>query len=234
MDSQSEGMSRADIFQELKAARRHGELAAWLYGVFFLSLLPRLRGFVGLRFIGLIFKGFSIGPGARCWRAPLVFMEHASKITIGKGFSSTSDKRRAGIAIFSPCKLRTMSGAHLLIGDNVALNGTTITCRQRVEIGDGTMVAANVVIVDSDFHVLWPPENRAFAPLEHGDEPVFIGRNVWIGMGSIVLKGSRIGDNSIIGAGSVVIGEIPPNVVAAGVPAKVKYQIGEAPEGIRQ
>jgi acetyltransferase-like isoleucine patch superfamily enzyme len=49
---------------------------------------------------------------------------------------------------------------------------------------------------------------------------------VWIGMNSVILKGSRIGDNSIIGAGSLVTGIIPPNVIAGGNPAKVLRPIG--------
>jgi maltose O-acetyltransferase len=48
---------------------------------------------------------------------------------------------------------------------------------------------------------------------------------VWIGMGSLVLKGASVGDNSIIGAGSVVVGHIPANVIAAGVPARVVRQL---------
>ena len=52
-----------------------------------------------------------------------------------------------------------------------------------------------------------------------------IGKNVFIGMGSIILKGTQIGDNTVIGAGSVVSGVIPSNVVVAGNPAKVIREI---------
>ena len=51
--------------------------------------------------------------------------------------------------------------------------------------------------------------------------PTIIGKNVFIGTRSIILKGSKIGDNTIIGAGSVVAGEIPCNVIAAGNPCKI-------------
>ena len=53
------------------------------------------------------------------------------------------------------------------------------------------------------------------------DRPVKIGRNVWIATNCTILKGVTIGDNSIIAAGSVVIGNIPANTVAGGVPARV-------------
>jgi len=55
---------------------------------------------------------------------------------------------------------------------------------------------------------------------------VIIGRNVWIGTNTIVLKGFHIGDNSIIGAGSVVNGHIPANVITAGSPARVIRTLG--------
>jgi galactoside O-acetyltransferase len=57
--------------------------------------------------------------------------------------------------------------------------------------------------------------------------PVHIGRNVWIGSGVQILPGVTIGDNSVIGAGSVVTGDIPVNVVAFGAPCRVVREIGE-------
>lgn len=57
--------------------------------------------------------------------------------------------------------------------------------------------------------------------------PIHIGRNVWIGSGSQIMPGITIGDNSVIGAGSVVTHDIPENVVAFGVPCQVIREIGE-------
>ncbi|MDD5593804.1 MAG: acyltransferase, partial [Candidatus Margulisbacteria bacterium] len=90
-----------------------------------------------------------------------------------------------------------------------------------------TMIAANTVIMDSDFHAVWPPENRPLNPAQN-DADVTIGRNAWIGVQSIILKGVTIGDNSIIAAGSVVVNDIPPNVLAGGVPAKVIKKLGDS------
>jgi len=115
-----------------------------------------------------------------------------------------------------------------LISDGVGLNGASITARSRtIRIGENTMLAPNVVVVDSDFHCPWPPEARRTSPgLEH-DADVTIGRNVWIGMRAIVLKGATIGDGAVIAAGSVVTGDIPANTLAAGVPARVVRALGE-------
>lgn len=201
-------------------------LLAQVYNRVFLSGLPRLRGWLGLRLLEAVYEGFSIGSLPRCWGCLSVAMEPGSSITIGDRFSSTSDRRRAAIAIYSSSKLRTMSDAEIIIGDDVSLNGTSITCRARVEIGDGSMLAANVVVVDSDFHPQWPPARRRSVVEDEYDAPVRIGRNVWVGVGTIILKGSEIGDNSIIAAGSVVNGTIPRDVIAGGVPAKVIRELG--------
>ncbi len=77
------------------------------------------------------------------------------------------------------------------------------------------MIASDVVITDSDWHGIYDRTDYVAKPL-----PVKIAKNVWIGERSIILKGTEIGENSIIGAGSVVSGKVPANVVYAGNPAK--------------
>jgi galactoside O-acetyltransferase len=92
-----------------------------------------------------------------------------------------------------------------------------------IYIGDNCMIAPNVVIATSGHPIL--PILR-----EHNYEyniPVHLGKNVWIGSGVQILPGVRIGDNSVIGAGSVVTNNIPANVVALGAPCRVVREIGE-------
>jgi acetyltransferase-like isoleucine patch superfamily enzyme len=147
-----------------------------------------------------------------------------SRVIMGNNVSIISDSRRAtASALAFPARLKTFSPtSEIIIGDNVGLNGTSITSRsKKVEIGSGTMIAPNVIIVDSDFHPPWPPENRLHYPGNEYDEEVKIGKNCWIGMNVIILKGVNIGDNSIIAAGSVVVKDVPSESLAAGVPAKV-------------
>tara|TARA_Y100000816_G_scaffold97839_1_gene68117 strand:+ start:1544 stop:2146 length:603 start_codon:yes stop_codon:yes gene_type:complete len=100
--------------------------------------------------------------------------------------------------------------------------GTSIRSAESIDIGDSTMIASDVVITDSDWHGIYDRTDYVATP-----KPVKIHKNVWIGERSIILKGTQIGENSIIGAGSVVHGDIPPNSVYAGNPAKEVKKLDE-------
>lgn len=100
--------------------------------------------------------------------------------------------------------------------------GTSIRSADSIDIGDSTMIASDVVITDSDWHGIYDRTDYVATP-----KPVKIHKNVWIGERSIILKGTQIGENSIIGAGSVVHGDIPPNSVYAGNPAKEVKKLDE-------
>jgi galactoside O-acetyltransferase len=92
-----------------------------------------------------------------------------------------------------------------------------------IYVGDHCMIAPNVVIA-TGAHPILPilRENNYGYTI-----PVHIGKNVWIGSGAQILPGVTIGDNSVIGAGSVVSNDIPSNVVALGIPCKAVREIGE-------
>ncbi len=100
--------------------------------------------------------------------------------------------------------------------------GTSIRSAESIDIGDSTMIASDVVITDSDWHGIYDRTDYVATP-----KPVKIHKNVWIGERSIILKGTQIGENSIIGAGSVVHGDIPPNSIFAGNPAKEVKKLDE-------
>ena len=151
-----------------------------------------------------------------------------SRLIIGNNVQLISDKRRYGTSLYSPVKIKTYSSSsEVIIEDNVGLNGTNITSRScRIVIGEKTVIAGNCTIMDSDFHNLWPPEERLSFSGEQSDKDVTIGKNVWIGLGSIILKGVSIGDNSVIAAGSVVVNAIPSNSLAGGNPAQIISILG--------
>ena len=100
--------------------------------------------------------------------------------------------------------------------------GTSIRSAKKIIIGSSTMIASDVTITDSDWHDIYDRTDYVASPKE-----VVIEENVWIGEKSLILKGSKIGKNSIIGAGSVVSGEVPANVIFAGNPAKEIKRLDE-------
>lgn len=115
-------------------------------------------------------------------------------------------------------------GKNVHLGKNVYFNfNATLVDDTHIYIGDCTMLGPNVVIATAGHPIL--PELREKA-LQY-NLPVHIGKNCWLGAGVIVLPGVTIGDNTVIGAGSVVTKDIPANVVAVGNPCKVLREINE-------
>lgn len=116
------------------------------------------------------------------------------------------------------------AGAYVHFGRKIYANfGLTLVDDTRIDVGDCTMFGPNCVVATAGHPIL--PELREQA--YQYNSPVRIGRNCWLGAGVIVCPGVTIGDNSVIGAGSVVTRDIPANVVAAGVPCRVLREIGD-------
>ena len=116
------------------------------------------------------------------------------------------------------------AGKHVHFGKNVYANfNLTLVDDTHIYVGDGTMLAPNVVLATAGHPIL--PELRAKA--YQYNSPIHIGKNCWLGAGVIVLPGVSIGDNTVVGAGSVVTHDLPANVVAVGNPCRVMREIGE-------
>ena len=105
----------------------------------------------------------------------------------------------------------------IVIGDyGLLCPGVRISAAQDITIGDSCMMAQGAFITDADWHGIY---DRSLSVGRSA--PVRIGDNVWIGDSAMVCKGVTIGENSIIGAGSVVLKDVPANVVVGGNPASV-------------
>jgi acetyltransferase-like isoleucine patch superfamily enzyme len=183
-----------------------------------LTLLERLRK--GRTFVTASLTGrrnldacSRLGARPRTVGRPLV--HNAGRIEIGDDFLVDS--------AFTPASFAAEPGGVLTIGDRVICSfGASIRATRRVALGDEAWIAWYSVIHDRlDGQ---PPEAA---------RPISIGRRVWLAGRVTVLPGASIGDGSIVGAGSVVEGEIPPGVVAAGIPARVLRPVAGSDERIR-
>ncbi len=117
-----------------------------------------------------------------------------------------------------------MGAGHIHFGNHIYCNfGVTMVDDTHIYVGDHTMFGPNVTVATAGHPIL--PELRAKG--YQYNAPVHIGKNCWIGAGVLIMPGINIGDNVVIGAGSVVTKDIPSNVVAVGNPCKMLREVNE-------
>lgn len=133
-------------------------------------------------------------------------------------------KRLAVRGRIACCELgAAWAGAYLRIGDRVFINqGASVVAFCGIEIGDDTLIGDFVMIYDTNHHSVDPDHPTKSAP-------VVIGSNVWLGHGVMVLPGSKVGDHTVVAAGSIVKGDLPTGVLAAGNPARVIRELNIPP-----
>jgi acetyltransferase-like isoleucine patch superfamily enzyme len=152
---------------------------------------------------------------------PIIEIRNGGKIYIGKGTTINSSNDEYHINMHSPVKLvADREGAVIKIGNKTRIHGTCIHAYDSVVIGDNCLIAANCQIMDCSGHELSFDNVENRINTSSGGRPIAIEDCVWIGANCLVLPGVRIGRGSIVAAGSVVVKDIPPMVVAAGNPAK--------------
>jgi acetyltransferase-like isoleucine patch superfamily enzyme len=127
-------------------------------------------------------------------------------------------------------KIRCHEGV-VEIGDKTVLGQEcTISAYRRVRIGEQCVIADRAMFIDFDHGVV--EVERPIRKQGIYMRDVEVGSNVWIGYGACVLRGVRVGDNSIVGTNSVVTKDVPANAVVAGIPARV-IRMREAPRELR-
>lgn len=158
--------------------------------------------------------GVKIGKRCKFYGIMYVYKHKGAAILLGDNLIFRSSSNSNLIGINRRCSISAIrKNAIIVIGNKCGFSGTVIGAFEKIELGNNVMCGANTLITDSDWH--------DDDPRSGGSKPVYIGNNVWLGEGVKVLKGVSIGDNSVIGAGSVVVSNIPSNVIAAGNPCKV-------------
>lgn len=117
-----------------------------------------------------------------------------------------------------PFYAKCLDNAELKIGNMCFFNhNCSITCAEKIEIGDNCLFANNVVIIDHD-HKL---DENGFVKGELTTSPVRIDDGVWIGANSVILRGVTIGNGAVVAAGAVVSHDVPEHTLVGGVPAKI-------------
>jgi acetyltransferase-like isoleucine patch superfamily enzyme len=150
-------------------------------------------------------------------------VQRAGLLSVAGGWPLPEIDNRGGYieigncGLWSGVRIECWRGARVSIGNGTYLNrNTEIVAARSVSIGRDCKIARDVIIMDTDQHVL--PGQALVA------QPVTIGERVWIGARVLILKGVTIGDDAIIGAGAVVTRDVPPRAVAVGNPARVLHQ----------
>ena len=133
-----------------------------------------------------------------------LIMQAGSELFVGGNFSVNYGAR---IEIFKNAKFSIAGGGFMN-------RNCQILCKESISIGKKTVIAADVTIMDSDFHNIILPEYKV-------TKPVKIGDNCWIGNRAIILKGVTIGNGAIVAAGAVVTKDVPEKTLVAGNPAKI-------------
>ncbi len=179
--------------------------------LFLPAIFAWLRGWWYRIKFALQLKKFSAGRYFRVY-GPLI-ISGPGKIKFGDNCLIISNA-------IKPVCIRTLSrDSSVILGNHAGLNGSSIQCVRKIEIGDLSNIA-DAYITDTAAHSL--NKNRREHSIENVKaQPIHIGKNVWVSVQVVILHGVNIGDNSVIGACSLVRKDVPTNVFAAGNPLKV-------------
>lgn len=147
-----------------------------------------------------------------------MFLRNKGTMQLGSGVRINSLYAANAIGGQTFMSIKVRPGATLKIGNNVALSNSAIYCADHISLEDDVFIGGDCKIYDTDFHSVLYNERLAVPEEGKRTAPVCIKKGVLVGTGSIVLKGVTIGEKSVIGAGSVVSKNIPPNEIWGGNP----------------
>lgn len=161
----------------------------------------RIITFIYLLFVKLFyFRQFKCGLKGTVISPFSSFDINSGKISIGNK-----------IGIRKRCIFSVSNNGKIKIGNNCFFNvGCILTSHNDISIGDNTRFGPNVMIYDHDYKY---KDVKSFRTGNHESSPIIIGKDCWIGAGSIILKGTRIGDGCVVGAGSIIKGEYSNNTL---------------------
>lgn len=160
---------------------------------------------------------------------PFIYAKKGSSLTIGDNVTVKSSFLSNLVGLYSRSIIVARHPeAYIHIGNNVGISGATIYARKGISIGDNTAIGGNCKILDNDFHPIEAEARLQLLLDVNGGESdlvpareIKIGKNCFIGCNTIILKGTELGNDCVVGAGAVVSGKFSPNSVIVGNPARV-------------
>ena len=149
----------------------------------------------------------------------------SAKVCIGDDFYCSSGWCVNALCANNRGCIYATENARINIGNNVGMSSPVLWAHNAITIGDNVKIGANSILIDTDSHSLDYRMRRS--PMTDGGKsaPIVVEDDVLIGANCIILKGVRIGARSVVGAGSVVTKDVPPDTIVAGNPAKVIKKI---------
>ncbi len=193
------------------------KIVMYLYKFFLYSIVAEISNAFSIRGNGVtIKKGYKM-------RGFVYFDCHdTAHVTIGEKFVANSGFFYNHIGRQQTTAIIAKRHSTIKIGNNVGMSSCTLVSQKKISLGNNVRIGGNVVIYDSDFHSLNVEERTNVPEIKTGIrcKEVIIEDNVFIGSHVTILKGSHIGENSVIGACSVISGNVPPNEIWGGNPAK--------------
>ena len=193
------------------------------------TVIAAMRG--GIARIYLCAMGVEHGPRLRMASRPFCRRHRLGTIRLGSDVSIRNRlcENAAGIS-HRTALIAARAGARLIIGDHVGLSGSVLFCANEIRVDRYVNIGAGARIYDTDFHPIEPLARRNEDSSAIRTAPVHICEDAFIGANAIILKGVTIGARSIVGAGSVVARDVPPDTIVAGAPARVVSTVAAALE----
>lgn len=175
-----------------------------------------------LSYLKAVFPNLIIGKRANIdWKSKIDI--GCNKLVIGENSKIRSLSKKYHAAMSFPTSIFIdVKDAEVHIGKNCRINGVFIHSQKEIKIGNNCVFASGVNILDSNGHEVNSTDRTVG---RDKPEAIKIGNNVWIGLNATILKGTTIGDNSIVTTGSVVKGHFPANVIIQGNPAVIAGEL---------
>ena len=169
----------------------------------------------------LFARGVSCGKNVRLHGLPGVGLAAGASIVLGDRVCLRSRLSANPLSARSCILVADRDGATIEIGSDVSISAATLIAATSISVGPRTMIGAETMILDSDFHPLDPQLRRNHQTGGAQSRPVRIGSDVFIGARAIILKGVSIGDGAVIAAAAVVTKDVAAGAIVGGNPAKV-------------